>query len=136
MSSSASMLWMAPGSPATAAAMHARISSASPAGRSAGSTVRAASASIACASAGRPMAIDAMPRTLIAAPRAIGSRSSGSARSSSATAWPTRPASAEDARRRDPAPRAPLRVGIELGGALRARAPRLCARRGWPHGRR
>ena len=45
VSSSASMRWIASGSPLTAAAMHARISSPSPAGRSAGSIVRAASAS-------------------------------------------------------------------------------------------
>ena len=45
VSSSASMRWIASGSPLTAAAIHARISSPRPAGRSAGNSVRAASAS-------------------------------------------------------------------------------------------
>ena len=118
VSSSASMRWIASGSPLTAAAMHARISSPSPAGRSAGSIVRAASASSAYASAGRPTAIDTMPRTRAAVPRAIGSRSSGSARSSSATAWPNRPASAEETAAATRRCGAALRIGIELGGAL------------------
>ena len=45
VSSSASMRWIASGSPLTAAAMHARINRPRPAGRSAGNSVRAASAS-------------------------------------------------------------------------------------------
>ena len=98
--------------------MHARISSPSPAGRSAGSTVRAASASSAYASAGRPMAIDTIPRTRAAVPRAIGSRRSGSARSSSATAWPNAPGQRRGDGGRHEAPARRCGIGIELGGAL------------------
>ena len=98
--------------------MHARISSPRPAGRSAGNSVRAASASSRKASAGRPTAIDTMPRTLAAVPRTIGSRSSGSARSSSATAWLKRPAIAEETAAATRRSARRCGIGIELGGAL------------------
>ena len=61
-------------------------------------------------------------------PRAIGSCSSGSARSSSATAWPTRPASADDVGGRQEPLRPTLRIGVELGRALeRPRRGRVAA---------